>query len=35
LNLVKRICVEEDVKIDVFSDEDSTEFIYTFTKEKK
>jgi len=32
---VKRICVEEDVKIDVFSDEKSTEFTYTFQKEKK
>lgn len=35
LNLVKRICVEENVQIEVYSDETSTEFIYTFEKTKE
>lgn len=34
LNLVKRICDEEDVKIEVYSESDNTSFSYTFKGNK-
>lgn len=32
LNLVKKICIEEEIDINVFSDENVTQFTYTFSK---